>query len=133
MDMREKFRRFMTGRYGNDKMNQVLSWVSLALVLVGIIVDVNIFYTVGIVLLVYIYYRSFSRNISKRYAENQAFLQQYYRLTGWFTNKKRSMERNKGYRVFACPQCKQKLRVPKGKGKISIHCSKCGNDFIKRS
>lgn len=131
--MREKFQRFMMGRYGNDKMNQVLSWCSLALILVGIFVDQNLFYTMGLVLLIYIYYRSFSRNIPRRYAENQAFLQKYARLTGWFTHKKQAMERNKGYRVFACPQCKQKVRVPKGKGKIQIHCPKCNSDFIKRS
>lgn len=131
--MREKFQRFMMGRYGSDKMNQVLSWVSLALVVVGIFTGKNLFYTIGIVLLGYIYYRSFSKNIPRRYAENQAFLQKYYRLTGWFQGKKRSMERNKGYRVYACPSCKQKVRVPKGKGKIEIHCPKCGNDFIKRS
>lgn len=131
--MREKFQRFMMGRYGNDKMNQVLSVVSLVLVLLGAIAGVDICYTIGIVLLVYIYLRAFSKNISKRYAENQAFLQYYYRVTGWFTGKKQSLERNKNYRIFACPQCKQKLRVPKGKGKIQIHCSKCGNDFIKRS
>lgn len=131
--MREKFQRFMMGRYGNDKMNQVLSWFSLILVLIGIIADVNLMYTVGIALLIYVYYRTFSKNIAKRYAENQAFLQHYYKLTGWFTRKKQSLERNKGYHVYKCPQCTQKVRVPKGKGKIQIHCPKCGKDFIKRS
>ena len=33
--VREKFQRFMIGRYGNDKMNQVLSGVSFVLVLIG--------------------------------------------------------------------------------------------------
>lgn len=133
MAMRERMQRFMMGRYGNDKMNQVLSVVSLVLVLAGIFLRVNILYTLGLVLLVYVYFRTFSKNIPKRYAENQAFLQQYYRLTGWFAGKKRSLERNKGYRIYKCPGCSQKVRIPKGKGKISIHCPKCGNDFIKRS
>jgi len=131
--VREKIQRFMMGRYGSDKMNQVLSVISLILVILGGVFGVDICYTLGIVMLVYIYYRTFSRNISKRYAENQAFMQYYYRVTNWFTGKKRMLESNKDYRIFACPQCKQKLRVPKGKGKIQIHCSKCGNDFIKRS
>lgn len=131
--MREKFQRFMIGRYGNDKMNQVLSGVSLVLVLIGAVAGVELLYTIGIVLLAYIYFRMFSRNIPKRYSENQAFLPYYYRVTGWFSGKKRDLERNKDYRIFACPQCKQKLRVPKGKGKIQIRCSKCGNEFIKRS
>ena len=131
--MREKFQRFMMGRYGNDKMNQVLSIISLVCVLIGAVIGVDILYTLGMVLLAYVYFRMFSRNIPKRYAENQAFLSYYYRVTGWFSGKKHAMERNKDYRIFACPQCKQKLRVPKGKGKIQIRCSKCSNEFIKRS
>lgn len=131
--MRNKLQRFMMGRYGIDKMNQVLSICSLILVALGIILKVSVLYWAGLVLIGFIYFRMLSKDISKRYAENQAFLRHYYRLTGWFGSKKQSMERNKGYRIFSCPQCKQKVRVPKGKGKISIHCPKCGNDFIKRS
>ena len=131
--MREKFQRFMMGRYGNDKMNQVLSAVSLVLVLVGAVTGADTLYTLGMLLLAYVYFRMFSKNISKRYAENQAFLPYYYRVIGWFSSKKSGMERNKNYRIFSCPQCKQKLRVPKGKGKIQIRCSKCGNEFLKRS
>ncbi len=131
--MREKLQRFMIGRYGNDKLNQVLSGGSLILVLVGALSGADGLYTLGILLLAYVYFRMLSKNISKRYAENQAFMPYYYRVTGWLSSKKRGMERNKNYRIFACPQCKQKLRVPKGKGKIQIRCSKCGHEFIKRS
>ena len=68
MTMRERMQRFMMGRYGNDKMNQVLSVVSMVLVLAGIFLRVNILYTLGLVLLVYVYFRTFSKNIPKRYA-----------------------------------------------------------------
>ena len=37
------------------------------------------------------------------------------------------------YKVFKCPKCSQKLRVPRGKGKIMITCRRCGNEFKKRS
>ena len=131
--MREKLQRLMMGRYGNDKMNQVLSVVSLAFVLLGSILGIDALYTLGMLLLAYLYFRMFSRNIGKRYAENQVFLQYYNRITSVFAGKKHSMEHNKNYKIFACPQCKQKLRVPKGKGKIQIRCSRCGNEFIKRS
>ena len=123
----------MAGRYGSDKMNQVLSIVSLVLVVAGIFLKVNVMYWIGLVILVYLYYRTFSRNIQKRYAENQAFLRYYNRFTGIFKGKKENMGQNASYHIYKCPQCKQKVRVPKGKGKISIHCPKCGNDFVKRS
>ncbi|WP_178626022.1 hypothetical protein [Frisingicoccus sp.] len=131
--MRNRLQRFMAGRYGVDKMNQVLSVCSLILIVFGIFFKVSLLYWVGLAVIIYIYFRMLSKDIPRRYAENQAFLQQYYRLTGWFTGKKQSMERNKGYRIYKCPQCRQKVRVPKGKGKISIHCPKCSNDFIRRS
>ncbi len=131
--MRNRLQRFMAGRYGVDKMNQVLSVCSLILIVFGIFFKVSLLYWVGLAVIIYIYFRVLSKDIPRRYAENQAFLQQYYRLTGWFTGKKQSMERNKGYRIYKCPQCRQKVRVPKGKGKISIHCPKCSNDFIRRS
>ena len=131
--MRNRLQRFMAGRYGVDKMNQVLSVCSLILIVFGIFFKVSLLYWVGLAVMIYIYFRMLSKDIPRRYAENPAFLQQYYRLTGWFTGKKQSMERNKGYRIYKCPQCRQKVRVPKGKGKISIHCPKCSNDFIRRS
>ena len=131
--MRNRLQRFMAGRYGVDKMNQVLSVCSLILIVFGIFFKVSLLYWVGLAVIIYIYFRMLSKDIPRRYAENQAFLQQYYRLTGWFTGQKQSMERNKGYRIYKCPQCRQKVRVPKGKGKISIHCPKCSNDFIRRS
>ena len=36
-------------------------------------------------------------------------------------------------RYFRCPNCKQKVRVPKGKGTIEIRCPKCNTKFIKRT
>ncbi|MDD3220861.1 MAG: hypothetical protein EOM34_12080 [Clostridia bacterium] len=131
--MREKLQRFMAGRYGNDKMNQVLSIGALILILIGAFFRVEPCYWLGLLLIIYLYFRMLSRNIQKRYAENQVFLRYYNQVTGWFSGKKNSVEQNKGYHIYKCPECKQKVRIPKGKGKISIHCPKCGNDFIKRS
>ena len=37
------------------------------------------------------------------------------------------------YRYLICPQCSQRLRVPRGKGKIRVTCTKCRNQFIAKS
>ncbi len=37
------------------------------------------------------------------------------------------------YKVFKCPNCKQKVRVPKGHGKIEITCPRCRANFIKHT
>ena len=54
-------------------------------------------------------------------------------LSAKLKKKQEYASQRKDYRFFKCPTCKQKVRVPKGKGKIKIHCPRCHNDFIKKS
>lgn len=42
-------------------------------------------------------------------------------------------EQKKIYKFYTCSSCGQKVRVPRGKGKIEITCPKCRNTFIKRT
>ena len=83
-------------------------------------------------MLVVCYLRIFSRNIYARQLENQRFMQFWWKLKNG-RSKRPSREQRKNYKVFSCPTCKQKLRVPRGKGKISISCPKCGRSFIKKT
>lgn len=129
--MREKFQNFMYGRYGNDELNRFISYATLASIILEIFLGIRPLYFVSLILLVILYVRMLSRNISARYAENQKYLQIRSRITGIF--RKNSANAQPGYKIFQCPQCSQKIRIPKGKGKIKIHCPKCGNDFIKKS
>ena len=46
--------------------------------------------------------------------------------------RKKHNEEKKTYAIFKCPSSKQKVRVPKNKGKKSIHCPKSGEEFIKK-
>ena len=71
--MREKLRQFMIGRYGTDGLNQFLSIASIVMLLISLITRVSLFTYVGMVLLILCYYRSLSRNISKRTEENYKF------------------------------------------------------------
>ena len=50
----------------------------------------------------------------------------------WNAAKARQ-EQKKIYRFYKCPQCRQRVRVPKGKGRICITCPKCRAEFIKKS
>lgn len=44
-----------------------------------------------------------------------------------------AMRSDKEHRIFRCPNCDQRVRVPRGRGKIEITCPRCGHKFIKRS
>ena len=131
--MREKLRQFMIGRYGTDGLNQFLSIASLVLLLIAIISRVNLFTYLGAALLIFCYYRTFSRNISKRTEENYKFYTLKDRVDNKFKGWKEQWANRKVYHYYRCPQCRQKLRVPRGRGRIQISCPRCGTQFSKKS
>ncbi len=130
--MRERFSRFMQGRYGNDRFNQFLMIVALVCMVLSMF-GPDIFYMIAVGLLIYAYYRMFSRKIYQRSAENQWFLQKEQKVRGWINSQKKIMAQSKTHHIYKCPGCKQKIRVPRGRGKIEIRCQKCGTKFIKKS
>ncbi|MDD3238579.1 MAG: hypothetical protein PHW47_00530 [Lachnospira sp.] len=130
---KDKMARFMYGRYGMDQLSRLLSYVCLALLVITIFVHNNVLYLLALAGLIYTYFRAFSRNISKRHAENDAYLKIHYKVVGKFNQFKYRCKDSKTHRIFKCPSCGQKIRVPKGKGKISIKCPKCRIEFIKKT
>lgn len=131
--MREKFYQFMSGRNGVDDLARMHSWMVLVLLLLGIFTRLGIFSLLALVLIVYMYFRVFSRNTSKRYEENQKYLNFKYNRTVSWNRFKKHLAQRKDYRFYKCPMCKQEVRVPKGHGKIEITCPKCRELFIRRS
>ena len=131
--MREKLRRFMIGRYGTDGLNQFLSIASLVLLLISLLTRISLFTWAGVVLLVLCYYRSLSRNISKRTEENYKYYTIKDRVDRKFQDLKDQWANRKVYHYYRCPKCRQKLRVPRGRGRIQISCPRCGTQFIKKS
>lgn len=121
--LRSGLRRFMDGRYGTDKLNMAILLAGLgcsvlASLLPGTAVKLT-FTTVSYIFMCLAIFRTLSRNIYKRYEENRKFLLFFQKL------------KDKDHRYYNCPRCRQQVRVPKGKGKISITCPKCREKFIK--
>ena len=123
-------RRFMSGRYGVDQLNIFLLVAAVALNVISLIL--SRFGAVGTLIgslislcsygiLVWYLFRFLSRNVEKRFVENRRFL----------TWKARILDRQNRY--YRCPNCKQTVRVPKGRGKICIKCPKCSEKFIRKS
>ena len=133
MRMRERMQGFTAGRYGTDQLSKLILWISLACLAVSMFTRLNVFYILGLVLLIYTYYRMFSRNVAKRYAENQKYLNWRYGFAVRRNKRKVHWEQRKIYRFYKCPQCRQKVRVPKGKGKVAITCPKCRMEFVRKS
>lgn len=136
--MKEKLQRFMMGRYGADELGKALNVVALVCIVAAMFASkVPVLYMLlywgGLVVLIFELYRMFSKNTAKRYEENQKYRDFRYRMVVKKEARKKRWQQRDTYRFFKCPQCKQKVRVPKGKGKICITCPKCKHEFIKKS
>lgn len=131
--MREKLMRFMYGRYGVDKLSRHLVFAALPLWIAAIFFRLWIFQILAIAVIVYGYYRIFSRNTTKRYRELCAYEKFLGKIKGFPAKIKRGAAERKEYRIFKCPGCGQKLRVPKGHGTVEISCRKCRTVFRKRT
>lgn len=129
--MRDRMMRFMAGRYGNDPLNQALMAVALVLILASMFWAP--LYTVALLPLVWGIFRMFSRNIEKRRDEGLLFERGKGRVIHFFKSTKNLLVGTKTHRYFRCPGCKQQMRVPRGRGQVSIHCPKCGADFQKKT
>ena len=131
--MRDKFNRFMIGRYGTDELSKFMLGAAVACMLINLFLRIGLLNIVVMVLLVLIYVRMFSRNIQKRYNENCRFLALKGKVTGFFIRQKRSAADHTANHIYRCPSCGQKIRIPRGKGRIVITCPKCRHEFEKKS
>ena len=131
--MRDKIYRFMQGRYGTDDFYKFLFWIALIGIVINWFFKSQLLSFAVTLILVYAMYRVLSKNHSARYAENQRYLQVTAKIRYWFDQQKKLMEERKYHHIYTCPKCRQKIRIPKGKGKIMIRCPKCHHEFQKRS
>lgn len=128
-----KMQRWMSGRYGMDELSRAISIGAVVILLLSCIPALRFMYIPAIVLWIWSLVRSYSRKIEKRQAERAAYLRFTGRIKGWFSLKKKAWKERKTHRYFRCKACKTVLRVPKGKGKIKITCSKCHSTIIKNT
>lgn len=131
--MQDKLKKFMMGRYGIDQLSKFLLGTAVVIMLISTFFRNIVFEMLPFLLLVLCYFRIFSRNINQRYNENQKYLALRNKLFGSFINYRARRMQNKNYHIYVCPTCRQKIRIPKGKGKICITCPKCKAEFIRRS
>ncbi len=133
-------RNFMMGRYGLDQMTVGILIVMMACTLLSSLTGLLLLYLLGIALMCWAVFRTLSRNGAARSRENQKFLvfweavkKEGRRVKNWFQTRRRRFADRKTHRYFRCPQCRQTLRVPKGRGKIEISCPHCRAKFIRKS
>ena len=122
-----KFKALFKDSYGWDVLSKYLVMLGLVLIPGK--------YTIvfGLILIVLGCLRSYSKNKSKRYKELLVFENHLIKIKNKLNFYRNTLKHNKNFKILTCPNCSQKLRVPRKKGKITITCKKCGKKFEGRS
>ena len=127
------FQNFMRGRYGVDQLSFALLILYFVITILGTAFRIPYIGYVALLLIVWCWFRILSRNTYKRSQENAKFMGWIYQIQNKWRTKKREFQDRKTHKYYNCPNCKQRLRVPKGRGTITITCPKCKTKFDKRT
>jgi uncharacterized C2H2 Zn-finger protein len=131
-----RHRSFWLGRNGPDALSGACSLLACVLLVAAMFLPGaagSLLWLLALGCLVVSYYRMLSRNLPKRQAENQRFLDRIAPVTQWRNRRKTRRRQKNLYCFFKCPQCGTVLRVPKGKGHIRITCKTCAHVFERNS
>jgi len=134
--MKQKFARFMYGRYGMDELSKFLTYVGLILLVLSVFLGQTVrsaALVIAVLMVAATYLRTFSKKIEKRRAENVKFMKLKKPVSDSLKLRRDMWTQRKDFKFFKCPSCKAVLRVPKGKGKLRVVCKKCGTAFEKKT
>ena len=129
----QKLREFMYGRYGTDQLSLALIGGGFAFYILYVFTRSRLLYLVSLILYGIAAFRTLSKNHTKRRIENQKFMNLWYKLKNKWVGIRADFEERKTYNHFKCPACGQKIRIPRGRGKVEIRCPKCSHKFIKKA
>jgi len=123
--------RFMLGRNGTDEFSFALLITALLLSILSSIFGISLLSLLSMAAYIYCIFRMFSRNVSKRYSENQRFVELKRKS---MTSVSQAWVRAKNfrkYKYFKCPECHALLRLPRKVGEVTVTCGKCRHAFKK--
>jgi len=142
--IKQSLRSFMNGRNGADHFSMALLWTGLACYLIGSVVGSiqgspvwailgMALTTLGFAAYVYCIFRMFSRNVEKRRAENRRYVTLMEKKKTERRQAKVRFQNRKQYKYFKCPGCKAWLRLSRGKGVVTVTCSRCHTSFTQKA
>ncbi len=131
--IRAGLQKFMAGRRGADELSMALLILGVVLSLLSSVLHSGLLYLLSLAVYIFALFRMFSRNIERRYAENAAFLKLWRGNSSsvrQFFNRLKNMKK---YKYFKCPECKSRLRLPRGVGEVTVTCGKCHHAFKEKA
>lgn len=142
--IKQAFQSFMYGRNGADHFSMALLWTGLLCYLLGGIVGsiaVSVIFPIlgillnaaGFAAYVFAIFRVFSRNVDKRRAENRRYVTMMEKKKTQRRQARVRFQNRKTYKYFKCPGCKAWLRLSRGKGVVTVTCSRCHTSFTQKA
>jgi uncharacterized protein YbaR (Trm112 family) len=128
-----RLKKFMTGRYGGDQLSLALILISMVLTFIGSVTGILVISILSYLPLIWCVFRILSKNIRKRQLENYRFAMLMSPVYSALVRLIYRIRDSKTHKIYKCPQCKAKLRLPKGKGKICITCTLCKTEFVRKT
>lgn len=132
--LRAAMARFMSGRYGADQLSMAMVIAALVVSILGSFFGARMVAMVlSDALLIVAFFRMLSKDRYRRAHENEVYLSKTEGVRRGITEWLNRVKNGKKYRYFTCPKCKQRLRVPRGVGNVTITCKSCGTKFDKKA
>ena len=131
--IRAALQKFMVGRRGPDELSMALMIAGILLSLLGSIFRLGILQWLSLAAYIYALFRMLSRDLEKRYAENAAFLKLWHGKSSAVSQAVNRLKNMKKYKYFKCPECKSRLRLPRGVGEVTVTCGKCHHAFKQKA
>lgn len=132
-DWQRKVAEWLLGRQGPDDLAVFCVNLAMVLVLVNVFAHVWALSIAALAILVYGMFRIQSKNLGARARENEAFLRALGPARPWFQNPRAAWGELRAYKHVRCFSCKQRVRVPRGKGRLRVTCPRCKTKFEVRS
>ena len=131
-NFKNKLAHFMYGRYGTDQLYIALIVVYFGLIVANAFIGSAIISILMLGVLIFIIFRTLSRNVYKRRMENEKFMKIWKPARAKGSLEIRRIKEIKTHRFRKCPHCKKVLRLPRMRGKHTVKCPCCNKEFELR-
>ena len=132
-DWQRRLMEWLRGRQGPDDLAVFSVNLAIVIVLVNVFARTGWLGWVGLALVAYAMFRIQSRNLGARARVNEAFLRALGPARPWVQNPRAAWAELRAYKHVRCSSCRQRVRVPRGKGRLRVTCPRCKTKFEVRS
>lgn len=128
-DMEHKLAEWLRGRNGSDELSTCALVVAIVLVAANMLLHSFLVSVIALALMAYAWWRMSSKDLEARENENGVFVEFLGPMHSWVQSPAQAVAETRTHKHIKCPECGQRVRVPRGKGKVRITCPKCHNTF----